>query len=332
METSTKESDRLTNMQLCDTLATMRSCDDYMLRSLEGPRPLTQRQQHTKNTIDFERDAGRWQICQQVGKEKICKGSDRGRCTCIRSQRPETARRRPKRRRASKDGRAGGARWDDLRRAKRQARAHSAANGQSARPCHRCHRHRQDGHVAGPGGRLLAQRRAGVRRRHQGRSLRHRHDGRAEKTFLVERAAEDGPRISAGAFPTIFWDLFGEAGPSDPRHDLRNGAAAAVAAARAERHAGRRPQHRVPDCRRSGSCAARLQGSARDSGGDRAVRHQEGGEEGTATRSSTRSSARSQAMATSPADRRHDPAALLVLENQGAEKFFGEPALELRTS
>jgi hypothetical protein len=33
-------------------------------------------------------------------------------------------------------------------------------------------------------------------------------------------------------FPVIFWDVFGEAGPSHARHHFRDGPAVAVAAAR----------------------------------------------------------------------------------------------------
>ncbi len=53
------------------------------------------------------------------------------------------------------------------------------------------------------------------------------------------------------------------AGPSDPDHGVRDGAAAAGAAARPERDPGGRPQHRLQGRRRAGPAAARSQGSAR---------------------------------------------------------------------
>jgi hypothetical protein len=37
-------------------------------------------------------------------------------------------------------------------------------------------------------------------------------------------------------FPVIFWDLFGKAGPPDPRHRLGDGAAAALAPDEPQRH------------------------------------------------------------------------------------------------
>ena len=52
------------------------------------------------------------------------------------------------------------------------------------------------------------------------------------------------------------------AGPSDPHHRLRDGAAAAVPPAGAQRHAGGRAQHRLPARRRRGAAAARPQGPA----------------------------------------------------------------------
>ncbi len=86
------------------------------------------------------------------------------------------------------------------------------ALGQPARPGHRRHRHRQDRHAAGAGRGLLARRRAGVRRRHQGRPLRRRR-GRARP----RRPSSSAPRsigfdYEPDQFPVVFWDLFGEQG------------------------------------------------------------------------------------------------------------------------
>ena len=83
------------------------------------------------------------------------------------------------------------------------------------------------------------------------------------KDFLVERA-EAGQARSL-RIPGIPGDLLGSvrrAGPPDPRHRLRDGAAAAVAADEPHRSAGRRHQHRLPHRRRGGAAAARPEGSA----------------------------------------------------------------------
>ena len=73
------------------------------------------------------------------------------------------------------------------------------------------------------------------------------------------RARRDRLRLSR-RHPVIFWDVFGTAGPSDPRHGRRDGAAPAGAHARAQRHPGGRAQHRLQARRRPGPAAARLQG------------------------------------------------------------------------
>ena len=65
-------------------------------------------------------------------------------------------------------------------------------------------------------------------------------------------------------FPVDVLGPVRRAGPSDPRHHLGDGAAAAVAPARSQRRAGRRAQHRLPHRRRAGAAAARPQGPARD--------------------------------------------------------------------
>ena len=57
-------------------------------------------------------------------------------------------------------------------------------------------------------------------------------------------------RIRDRRIPGRVLGLVRRAGPSDPRHRVRDGPAAAVAHPRSQRRAGRRPQHRVPLCRR----------------------------------------------------------------------------------
>ena len=83
-------------------------------------------------------------------------------------------------------------------------------------------------------------------RRHQGRPLRHRRDGRAEGLPASSAPSEIGFDDYAGR--RVPGDLLGpvrRAGPPDPHHRLGDGAAAAGAPARAQRHPGRRAQHRL---------------------------------------------------------------------------------------
>ena len=90
-----------------------------------------------------------------------------------------------------------------------------------------------------------ARRRAGVPRRREGRSRRHRHgrlaDRQDARRCWAARAAEIGETDWAYADNPV--DVLGSvrrAGPPDPHHRLRDGAAAAGAADGAERGAGRR--------------------------------------------------------------------------------------------
>ncbi len=123
------------------------------------------------------------------------------------------------------------------------------------------------------------------------------------KEALVQRAEEMGLSYQPDEFPVVFWDVFGAAGPSDPRHHLGNGTAAAVADDGAQRHAGRRAQHRLSHRRRAGACAARSEGSARDprpGGRERRRAAEDTGNVSTATVGTIQRQ-------------------LLVLENQGAK-------------
>ena len=112
---------------------------------------------------------------------------------------------------------------------------------------------------------LVAGRRAGVRRRHQGRPVG---DFRGRRGQGCPGAArqEHGLRLPAGRIPGGVLGRVRRAGPSGPRHHLRDGAAAAVAHDGPQRRAGGRAQHRLPRRRRAGPAAARPQGHARDAG------------------------------------------------------------------
>ncbi len=137
------------------------------------------------------------------------------------------------------------------------------------------------------------------------------------KDFLVKRAAEVGlgSDWQQRAFPTDLLGRVRQAGSSDPCHRPRHGTAAALAHARTVRGAGRRAQHRLPRRRRREDPGPRPQGPPRHP--------------------------RKRVRALERADReirqrRHHlgrsrfSAGLLVLEEQGAGQFFGEPALDIK--
>ena len=146
---------------------------------------------------------------------------------------------------------------------------------QSAWACHRCHRNRQDGVAAGDGGRLCPRRCSGIRRRHQGRSVRYLRSRRGQG-FHPQARQGDGPRFPARPVLDGVLGRVRRAGPSGSRHGHGDGAAAAVADARPERRAGRRSQRRIPRRGRERPDADRHEGSARAAGCDRAGRRQEG--------------------------------------------------------
>ena len=150
----------------------------------------------------------------------------------------------------------------DLHRQEHQAGISGAAARQPPRPRDRRDRHRQDRVAAGAGGRFLQRGRSGLRRRHQGRSLRHR---RARQRQGAARQARQGDRhrLRAGSLPRRVLGPLRRAGAPGARNHLRDGTAAALAPARSQRHAGRRAQHRLPHRRRAGAAAARPEGSAR---------------------------------------------------------------------
>ena len=84
------------------------------------------------------------------------------------------------------------------------------------------------------------------------------------KAAASERAQDDRRhRLRPIAFPVDLLGHLRRAGPSGPRHDLGDGAAAPCPAARPQRHAGRRAQHRLQARRRARPAASRSQGFAR---------------------------------------------------------------------
>ena len=158
-------------------------------------------------------------------------------------------------------------------------------------------------------------RRAGVRRRREGRPLRHRGAGRAEglpaEARRRHRLCRRIPaRRDAG-------DLLGpvrRAGPPDPHHGLGDGAAAAGAADGPQRDAGRRAQHRLQARRRGGAAAARPEGPA-----------------GAASRTSPSGRRRCPAATATSPRRRSAPSSgsCWCSSSRAASSFFGEPALEI---
>ena len=132
----------------------------------------------------------------------------------------------------------------------------------------------------------------------------------------VERARSSSG-IDGYAGARLPGDLLGpvrRAGPSGPRHRGRDGPAAAGPPAGAERHPGGRAQHRLQGRRRPGPAAARPQGPAArccsasaENAGELTTEY------GNVSKATIGTIQR----------------ALLTLEQQGGEHFFGEPALEL---
>ena len=109
----------------------------------------------------------------------------------------------------------------NIRRQERQARNAGARLRQPPRSRDRRHRHRQDGDAADDGRRLFPRRRAGVRRRHQGRPVRHRGARRSQGSL---RQARQGHRlrIRDRRIPGRVLGPVRRAGPSDPRHRVRD--------------------------------------------------------------------------------------------------------------
>ena len=128
-------------------------------------------------------------------------------------------------------------------RQERHLRGRAAAGaGQPSRPHHRRHRHRQDRHPAAPGRTVLGHRCAGVHGRREGGSHRHLPAGPDEPQAADPARAARPAHAAVHGLPGHALGCLWQAGAPRARHHLRHGAAAAVAHAGPQRHAGRRAQ------------------------------------------------------------------------------------------
>ncbi len=112
----------------------------------------------------------------------------------------------------------------------------------------------------------------------------------------------------------MFWDLFGEQGHPIRATISEMGPLLLSRLHGPQRGAGGRAQHRLPGRRRRGAAAARPEGSARDARLHRRARAELTTKYGNVSKPTVGTIQRQ----------------LLVLENQGGDKFFGEPALALK--
>ena len=141
--------------------------------------------------------------------------------------------------------------------------------------------------------------------------------GEAKPKLIAARAAARARGLQLRAMPGGVLGPVRRAGPSGPHDRLRDGPAAAVAPAGAERHAGRRAQHRLPLADDQGLLLLDLK--------DLRAMLQLVGEQ---RRRADHDAYGNVSKAIVGAIQR----ALLALENQGGDKFFGEPALDARRS
>ncbi|CAA9320200.1 MAG: Uncharacterized protein YjgR, partial [uncultured Microvirga sp.] len=154
-----------------------------------------------------------------------------------------------------------GGRQDPDRQERAKAGISRTEAGQPSRAHHRGDRHGQDRDPAGAGRRLFQRRRAGLRGRHQGRSLGDRGARRGQGRLCPARSRDRG-RVRAGPLSGGVLGPVWRTGPPDPRHDHRAWAPAPRPPARAQRHPGGHPQHRLPGRRRSELAGDRPQGFA----------------------------------------------------------------------
>ena len=82
------------------------------------------------------------------------------------------------------------------------------------------------------------------------------------KPWIEARDKAIGFTQNFQAYPVIFWDLFGEQGPADPRDDFLARAASSVPPDGSERGARGRAQYRLQDRRRRKASAHQSQGLA----------------------------------------------------------------------
>ena len=98
----------------------------------------------------------------------------------------------------------------DADHAHRRARPDPARDAQPARPGRRRHRHRQDQDPAAARRAAVRPRRAGLRRRHQGRPVRPVHARARTNPKITARAASVGQQWTATGFPVEYFALGGE--------------------------------------------------------------------------------------------------------------------------
>ena len=136
-----------------------------------------------------------------------------------------------------------------------------------------------------------------------------------QKDFLVKRAGEVGlgDAWSPKAFPVDFLGCVRRRRPSHPRHRARHGPPPPLAHAGTQRGAGGRAQHRLP-----GGCRREM--PVVDLKDLRAILNN------VSERSKELQAKYGNVAATSVGSIQRR---LLVLEEQGAERFFGEPSLDI---
>ena len=132
---------------------------------------------------------------------------------------------------------------------------------------------------------------------------------------LQERLKLQGSRTRLRGLPGRFLGRLRRAGPSRPRDRLRDGPVAAVARARSQRYADGRAHDGLQRRRRGGCCCSISRTCAR-----------------CCNTSAKRQELQTKYGNISAASIGAIQRGLLALEQQGAEKFFGEPALNSTTS
>ena len=194
-----------------------------------------------------------------------------------------------------------------------QAGGADAGARQPPRAGDRRDRHRQDRDVAGAGGRLVARRRVGVRGRHQGRPVRHRRRSARPRRLSSSAPRDMGFDYEPDEFPVVFWDVFGEQG-----HPVR----ATIS------EMGPLLLSRLMDLNDVQEGVLNIAFRVADEQGLllldlKDLRAMLGLHRRPCRRADRRNTATSRRRPIGTIQRQ-----LLVLENQGGDKFFGEPALD----
>jgi hypothetical protein len=155
-------------------------------------------------------------------------------------------------------------------------------------------------------------RRAGVHGRREGRSVGPGGAGSVTPK-LQERLRRWASRTGRRRQPGHLLGCVRRRRPPGAGDHFRHGAAAAGAPAEPQRHPGRRAATGVQDCRRQGPAAARPEGPARHGAARRRERQEFTTEYGNVSAASIGAIQRG----------------LLTLGEQGGDKFFGEPMLDI---